>query len=172
HEPRPQESQLERQHRPGDGADRKENGGAPCPALREVQINRVPCYLPAPLRHDHHDGHGDADDGEHDMKCERDAHLRARGEEIGHRYFSFASRSRIAPLFENSALIACSSCFAESGAPTAVRASARSSPTRNRRKRLSGVAGNHLSAARAPLPSCLSTMSDSTVKRRTAVSSG
>src|SRR5256886_1716544 len=36
HEPRPQESELERQYRPRDGADREENGGAPRPALREV----------------------------------------------------------------------------------------------------------------------------------------
>src|SRR5256885_8424240 len=40
HEARPQQPQLERQHRPRDGADGEEKRGAPRPALRELEVDR------------------------------------------------------------------------------------------------------------------------------------
>src|SRR6267378_4989504 len=174
HELGPQEAQLERQHRPRHGAYRKEDRRPFRPALGQIQVDRVPRHLPTVLRHDHHHRHGDSRHGENDVERERHAHLRARREEVGHAetYLSLPSRSSIARLFENSRAIACSWAFAESAIPVTAKASARSSPTRNRRKRLSGAAGNHLSAASAALPSCWSTISDSTASSRALVSSG
>ena len=84
HEARPQEAQLERQHRSRDGTDREQDGGPLRPQLGEVEIDRVSGHLPAPLRHDHEDRHGDPDDGKHDMERERDAHLGAGRQQVGH----------------------------------------------------------------------------------------
>src|SRR3989442_7755419 len=76
-------------------------------------------------------------------------------------YFTFSCRSSTARLFVNARAITLRIAFAESGMPAATNASARSSPTRSRRKRLPGAAGNGASAARAAFPFFLSTISDS-----------
>jgi hypothetical protein len=85
HERGPQEPQLERQDRSGDGANREKNGGALRPSLRERQIAVVAGPHPAPFGDRHQRGHGDAQRGEHDVEGQGHGHLRARGEKIGHR---------------------------------------------------------------------------------------
>ena len=80
----PEQAELEREHRARDGADGEQDRGALGPALGQVEVEPVAGLPVAPLGDDHQHGHADADDGEDDVEAERDRHLRAGGEEIGH----------------------------------------------------------------------------------------
>ncbi len=84
HELRPQQDQLEGQHRSRDGADREQDRGPFRPPLGQLEIDPVAGLLPTPLRDDHQHRHGDPDHGENDVEGERDGHLGAGGEEVGH----------------------------------------------------------------------------------------
>src|SRR5207244_12572248 len=104
--------------------------------------------LPTAIRQHHHERQRDPDDGAHDVKGERDGHLRAGRQQVWHAYklhgcyFSLAMRSSTARLFENSPAIACSVAFAVAVISAAASAAARSNPTRMRRTRRS-TAGVH-----------------------------
>ena len=65
-------------------ADGEQNRGPFGPALGQVEAQPVAGFPVPPLGDDHQHGHADADDGEDDVEAERDRHLRAGGEEIGH----------------------------------------------------------------------------------------
>ena len=84
HEARPEQSELEREDRPGHRTDGEQNGRAARPALGEIEVDGIARPLPATLREDHEHGHRDPDDGEDDMKRERHRHLRPGGKQIGH----------------------------------------------------------------------------------------
>src|SRR3989454_6005635 len=84
HEPRPQEPQLEGEHSAGDGAHGKEDGGAPRPALGEVEVNRLPATEIEALGDGHQERHADPDRREDDVERQRQRHLGAREEEVSH----------------------------------------------------------------------------------------
>jgi hypothetical protein len=84
HEMGPQESELERENRPRDSADREQDRGSLGPPLGQLQVDLVARLLPPPLGDDHEDGHSDADDSEDDVEGKGDRHLGAGREEVGH----------------------------------------------------------------------------------------
>jgi hypothetical protein len=99
HEARKQQSELEGQHRSRDGADREEHGCSLRPVFREVVILDGATAMPQRLGDDHESGHGDANDREHNVECERDPHLRTRKEHIHEDYLSRAQRGAANEVF-------------------------------------------------------------------------
>ncbi len=85
HEGRPEQSELEREHGTGDGADGEQHRGPLRPPPRELAIDVIAGLHPSPLGQHHQYGHGDPDLGEDDVEAEGERHLGAGGEEIGHR---------------------------------------------------------------------------------------
>ena len=84
HESRPEETELEREHGAGDGAHGEEDGGAPRPAPREVQIDRLTAPKMQAFGDGHEQRHADADRREDDVERERHGHLGAGEDEVGH----------------------------------------------------------------------------------------
>lgn len=84
HEARPQEAELEAQHRAGDRADREQDRRALRPSMREIQVNGVAAFRVEILGDDHEHRHRHTDDGEHDVEAERHGHLQPCSEQIRH----------------------------------------------------------------------------------------
>src|SRR5256886_11139978 len=132
HEPRPQEPQLEGEHGAGDGAHGEEDGGAPRPALGEVEVNRLPATEIEALGDGHQERHADPDRREDDVERQRQRHLGAREEEISHGCFrritSETTRATIITVSKPSSSIApwnAPSLFSRSRANSAVSTSRR-----------------------------------------------
>jgi hypothetical protein len=81
---RPQQPELERQHRARDRADGEHDRGAPGPALRERAVEPISVTQEATLGQHHEQGHRHPHHGEQDVERQRHRHLRAGGEEVGH----------------------------------------------------------------------------------------
>ena len=93
HEPRPQQTELEREHRSGHRADREQNRAPSCPEFGKLEVFRTLRAAPGDLGGQHHDRHRHPDDGKDDVECERQAHLPARIEDV-HRRSALLSPQR------------------------------------------------------------------------------
>ncbi len=81
HQPRPEHSHLEAEHRAGHGTDGEEHGRDLRPALGEHQRDRVVAHDAAAVHHEDHRREGDAEAGQDDVPSEREGHLLAGREE-------------------------------------------------------------------------------------------
>jgi hypothetical protein len=70
HEARPEQAELEREHRARDRADGEQHRRALRPAVREIEIRAVPSAPPPPLGEHHQQRHRDPDLGEDDVEAE------------------------------------------------------------------------------------------------------
>src|SRR5450432_2157257 len=84
HEPRPQQSKLERKDRARDCADGEENGRASCPPFGELEINWSSGAEMQSLRDCHEHGQPDAHRCKDNVETKRHAHLRTGKEKITH----------------------------------------------------------------------------------------
>ena len=78
HEPRPQQAELERQHRPRHRADREQDAGPLGQPLRQQQVLGIARPPVAHVRDHHQRRQRDARRREHDVERQRHPHLRAR----------------------------------------------------------------------------------------------
>ena len=84
HEGGPQESELEREHRPGHRADGEQNRRALGPTFCQDEIDGLTGAQPSPFGNRHHERQGNADRRKDDVEAQGHGHLRARGNQIGH----------------------------------------------------------------------------------------
>ena len=82
-ERRPQQAELEREHRPGDRPDGEGHGGDLRPAPGELERDRVIALEADVVGDQHQRREGDAEAGEDDVEAERERHLAPRRQQLG-----------------------------------------------------------------------------------------
>jgi hypothetical protein len=85
HELRPEQAEFEAQHRARHRSDGEQDRRALGPALGQLEQGRVTASLVSPLGQDHQQRHRHAGDREQNVEGQRERHLAARGEQVGHR---------------------------------------------------------------------------------------
>jgi hypothetical protein len=84
HEPRPEQPELEREHRAGDGADAEGHREGLRPGAGELAVDVVLRAQPEAFGDHEQDGHADAEHREADVERERRAHLDSCCHQFGH----------------------------------------------------------------------------------------